>query len=465
MALHDDDTGRGASLDTVLAELKRGEIASCYLLCGDEEYRIQDALDKMTTAMIPAAQDRELNLFVTDGDREDIDALCDSLITPPLLPGCKVVVIRNTRIFQSKNVLGPLIGRIRERLEQDPARAVSDFLNFLQITGLQLDDLRDGGWRKIDDDTWRQIVPDDGGEQRENWLPKAVELCAGRAVAPVRERPEESDRLERILTGGMPEGNCLILTAETVDRRKKLFKTISAVGKILSFSKVKGEARQQAAVQEMVSGLLNQGGKKLSSAAWAALGKKTGFDLRESRGAIEKLITYAGERAQIEAADVEAVVGRTKEDSVFDLTGVLAGRKLAPALRTLHELLDQGEAPLKLFSMIVRELRLLFQAKLLMESGRFGTFTPEMDYGRFQKALFPAIKKLNAEGEESIAIASQHPFVVYQSLKNAGRFTRAELVGYLEQLVRTDLAFKTTGNNPILLLERILIMVCKVKAS
>ncbi len=460
MAMHDDDTGGGASLDSVLGDIKRAKTVTCYLLCGDEEFRLQDALEKITTALIPEAQDRDLNLFVTDGDAEDIDTLCESLITPPLLPGRKVAVVRNSRLFQSKNVLGPLIGRIRERLDQDPLRAVADFLQFLRITGLQLEDLRDGGWRKIDDEAWRRIVTDDGGEGRETWLPKAVELCVSRGAAQGKDRPEETDRLERILTGGMPEGNHLILTAEAVDRRKKLFKTISSAGRILTFTKLKGEARQQQSVREMAGELLGRSRKRLSSGAWSALGRKTGFELRESLGAIEKLITYAGERPQIEAADVEAVIGRTKEDSVFDLTGAISGRNLTLAIQTLHELIDQGEPPLKIFSMIVREIRFLFQARLLIASGQLGSYSPEADYGRFQKTVYPAVRKLAGDGKETVALASQHPFVVYQALKNAGRFTRPELTGYLELLVRTDLALKTTGHDPRLLLERVLIQVC-----
>lgn len=460
MDLHDDDTGRGVSLDTVLAELKRGKTFPCYLLCGDEEFRLRNALEKITQRLIPDAQDRELNLFATDGEHEDVDSLCESLITPPLLPGRKVVVVRDTRLFQSKNVLVPLIDRIRERLDQDPGRAAADFMQFLRITGLQFDDLRDGGWRKIDDETWKRIVPDDDGQGRETWLPKAVELCVSQDASPVKERMEETDRLERILTGGMPEGNHLLLTAETVDRRKRLFKTISAAGRVLSFSKVKGEARQQQAVQEMAAEILAKRGKRLSSGAWSALGQKTGFSIRESLSAIEKLITYAGEKTQIEAADVEAVVGRTREDTVFELNGALVGRNLTLALRTLHELLDQGLHPLMIMTMITKEIRFLFQAKLLIASGRLGSFSPELDYGRFQKAVYPAVRKLAGDGEDSIALVSQHPFVVYQALKNAGLFTRAELAGYLELLVRTDLALKTTGKDPRLLLERFLLAVC-----
>ncbi len=224
---------------------------------------------------------------------------------------------------------------------------------------------------------------------------------------------------------------------------------------------VEGEARQQQAVQEMAGEILAKRGKRLSAGAWSALGQKTGFSLRESLSAIEKLITYAGEKTQIEAADVEAVVGRTREDTVFELNGALVGRNLTLALRTLHDLLAQGLHPLMIMTMITREIRFLFQAKLLIASGRLGAFQPNMDYGRFQKAVHPAVKQLSGDGKEGIAIASQHPFVVYQALKNAGRFTRAELAGYLDLLVRTDLALKTTGQDPRLLLERILITVCR----
>ena len=210
----------------------------------------------------------------------------------------------------------------------------------------------------------------------------------------------------------------------------------------------------------MAAEILAKRGKRLSSGAWSALGQKTGFSLRESLSAIEKLITYAGEKSQIEAADVEAVVGRTREDTVFELNGALVGRNLTLALRTLHELLDQGLHPLMIMTMITKEIRFLFQAKLLIASGRLGSFSPELDYGRFQKAVYPAVRKLAGDGEDSIALVSQHPFVVYQALKNAGRFTRAELAGYLELLVRTDLALKTTGKDPRLLLERFRLAVC-----
>lgn len=467
MAFQDDDTGRGASLDAVLSELKRGKAVPCYLLYGEEEFRLRDAADRITAALIPDPRDREFNLFVTDGEREEIGPLCESLITPPLLPGRKVLMVRNTRLFQSKDVLTQVVSRIRERLEPDPDRAAADFMQFLALTGLSLDDLRDGGWRKIDDDAWRKMVPGDGGQDREAWLPRAVELCVGRGLVPTPQKAEETDLLEQALAGGMPEGNHLILTAEAVDRRKKLFKTVSALGRVLTFTKIKGEARQQQAAMAMAADLLEGRGKRLSAAAWTALGRKTGFELRESIGAIEKLITYAGERGQIEAADVEAVVGQTREGTVFDLTGAISGRNLTAALHALGELLDQGLPPLMIMAMVTREIRFLLHAKLLLASGRLKAFSANMEFGRFQKTVYPSLKPGAGDGEGQVDLVFQHPFVVFQALKNADRFTRAELAGYLEMLVRIDLALKSTGQDARLLIERFLLAVCRanVKAS
>jgi DNA polymerase-3 subunit delta len=470
MALHDDDTGRGASLEAVLAEFEKGKAVPCYLLCGEEEFRLKDALDRITAALIPSAQDRELNLFVTDGEHEDVASLCESLVTPPLLPGRKVVVVRDTLLFQSKNVLTPLIGRIRERLDADPDRAAGDFMQFLAVTGMQLDDLRDGGWRKIDDDTWRKIVPDDDGGDREGWLPRAVDLCVSRgAVAPRGKTEEETDRLERVLASGMPEGNHLILTAAAVDRRKRLFKAVSSLGKVLSFAKVTGEGKlkdraRQEAVQEMAAGPLSRAGKRVSAGAWSMLGQKTGFELRESLAAIEKLITYVGERGAIEAADVEAVIGRTKEERVFDLTRAVSERNLTASLRSLRELLDQGDPPLMIFAMLVREIRMLLQARLLVASGRLASFSPGMDYGRFQKTAYPSLVKLFGEaGMEGISSIPKTPFPAFQCLTHAGHFSREELAGYVVMLADIDLALKSSGQEPRLLLERFLILVCKGK--
>jgi DNA polymerase-3 subunit delta len=74
--------------------------------------------------------------------------------------------------------------------------------------------------------------------------------------------------------------------------------------------------------------LLAARGKRMSSGAWEVLGRKTGVQLRNAMAALEKLITYTGERKTIEVSDVEEVISRTREDKVFDLTAALAEKNL-----------------------------------------------------------------------------------------------------------------------------------------
>jgi len=111
--------------------------------------------------------------------------------------------------------------------------------------------------------------------------------------------------------------------------------------------------------------------------------------------------------------------------------------------------------------MLVREIRLLLQARILVDSGKLPKFTPGMEYGWFQKIIYPAIGELNAATvKREGLIFSQHPFVVYNALRNCGRFTYPRLIKFLDELLELDRAFKSSASSPQLLLEMFLIKAC-----
>jgi DNA polymerase-3 subunit delta len=174
--------------------------------------------------------------------------------------------------------------------------------------------------------------------------------------------------------------------------------------------------------------------------------------------ALEKLMTFVGEKAMIEAEDVEAVIGMTKEETVFHLTAAVMEKNLPKSLLTLKDLLDQGDHPLMILAILAREVRLLLHAKLLLSSGQLGAYKPGMDYPPFQKIIYPNIKSLGGS-------STPHPYVIYQALKNSHRFSRERLIEYLDALVDIDLALKTTAKDPRLMLERFLLRVCSPQRS
>jgi len=87
-----------------------------------------------------------------------------------------------------------------------------------------------------------------------------------------------------------------------------------------------------------------------------------------------------------------------------------------------------------------------------------------MDFNKFQRAVYPEIKRLNdKQGKKSRWLIGQHPYVIYNALKNAESFSYNELVGYLEQISNIDVTLKTTGKDPELTIQRLLIEICKQK--
>jgi DNA polymerase-3 subunit delta len=270
-----------------------------------------------------------------------------------------------------------------------------------------------------------------------------------------------SEQFEKFLAGGLPAGNCLILTAEAVDKRKKIFKVIDKTGVILHFGAIKGEAATRQTLKSEARKLLDGCGKSLTSGAWAALGKKTGFQLRPSLNELQKLIVFAGEKAVIGEEDVEAVVGKTKEDRVFDLTNALSEKNAPAALLALQALLDQGELPLMILSMVSREIRLLLQASILVQSGKLPPLMPGMEFPSFQKNVYPAVSAM-AQGmaRKEDLLVGKHPYVIYNALRHCRRFSYPALIGYLEELLEMDRAMKSSTTDPQLLLERFLIKAC-----
>ncbi|MDO9515825.1 MAG: DNA polymerase III subunit delta [Syntrophales bacterium] len=445
------------TLKTLLDDIGRGTIVPCYLIYGDEEYLLADALERLIDALLPPDQ-RDLNLFYMEGEDEDMDALCDSLLTPPLIPGRKVVVVRNTRLFHSKASSSDVIGEITAHLEKDPHRAARAFLSLLEVAGWSVEDLKEGQWKKISDDDWRSAIGSTAGADREEWLPKVLDLCDSLKIT--REgNLEDTVRLEDVLKGGIPAGNCLIMTASAADKRKKLFKAITDTGAVLSFEKSKNESGKKGLLMDRVGDALAKRGKKLAPDALLALGKKTGFELRDSLQEIEKLIAYVGDRETIDKNDIDAVVEKTAEDSVFDLTSAIVEKDAGTALQTLQRLLDQGVNHILILTMIAREVRLLLQGHILLESEKIPAFRPRMDYGGFQAGVYPAVKAL-AKGKGAW-LANQHPYVIYNALRNAGRFSREELIGYLSRLADLDLAMKSSGIDPGLALRHLLIEMCR----
>lgn len=133
-------------------------------------------------------------------------------------------------------------------------------------------------------------------------------------------------------------------------------------------------------------------GGAIESTAAQRLAALIGGDLRRLDSEINKLVTYVNAPRAITEKDVTLLVSEASANSVFDLVDALGKRDGQRAAHELHHLLDQGESPLGLLAMIVRQFRLLILIKELQ--GR--NLSPDLMAKELGQHPF-VIKKLNEQ--------------------------------------------------------------------
>ena len=107
---------------------------------------------------------------------------------------------------------------------------------------------------------------------------------------------------------------------------------------------------------------------QMEPAAASRLADFTGEDTRLAAQEITKLLTYVDQAHPIHLADVEAVSVFSAEGDVFALVDAISNGNGRMAQKLLHRLLENQDAQ-SFWGMIIRQFRLLIQAKEILEGG------------------------------------------------------------------------------------------------
>jgi len=284
-----------------------------------------------------------------------------------------------------------------------------------------------------------------------------------RRVVLVRDAPyfdkgrtDDAEILVKRLESGLMDDVCLIIEARgAVDRQRRLAKAIAARGVILEFPALANEND----AEKLLRGRLNRARKFMSRSTVQALVERCGLDAQRLTNEVEKLIAYVGEREEIDTDDVRHMVAATAELSVFDLVDAVGKREARHALAQLERLLAQGADPFMILAMLVRQVRLLLQARWLLDAELVPARLLRMRPFEFSGAI-------NSGGESSTlaqwkqrsagvlptsgkqALLTQHYFPLQKSLELASHFVLPDLEAALERLLQTDLGLKSTHLTP-----------------
>lgn len=155
-----------------------------------------------------------------------------------------------------------------------------------------------------------------------------------------------------------------------------------------------------------------------------------GDEPRQADQEIQKLLTYVNYRRPVEREDVHHLTADTREGDIFILVDALGNRNIKAAMGMLERLLEQGE-PIGIFSMIVRQYRLLLQMREIIDRGGLPV---------------DAARELH-----------QHPYVAEKVFAQAKRFSLPVLELIYHRLLAVDAAMKTSQMPGELALETLVV--------
>jgi DNA polymerase-3 subunit delta len=204
-------------------------------------------------------------------------------------------------------------------------------------------------------------------------LAQTVPFLSDKRVIVVRSAQsldaDEQTKLAKSMERVGSHAFILLVTSESDNRRDTLNAGLTrALGKHGVVIDV-GVFKVEEAVQ-WVRARARELGKEIEPAAAAELVRRTGAHLEQLGHEIEKLIFFVGDQARISPRDVQEVTASVPEEDIFRLVDAVGRKDVSRALMVLNHLLRvRNEQPLQILWFLTRQLRLIWQTKLLGENG------------------------------------------------------------------------------------------------
>ncbi|MCG8472770.1 MAG: hypothetical protein MI742_13085 [Desulfobacterales bacterium] len=444
-----------------------------FWLIQGEGFLVEQCLKRVVVALLPDGM-RDAGCDVVEGDA-DLRGALEQAATFSLFSSSKVVVIRDSHIFYTKKGENKELFKIAKAHEDGKmplaARRLAQLLSKLKLGFKHMSMPK--GQDKI------KVLSEDG--QVPKWLSEVSGWAEANGVT-IPEAMDDQSVMDRALKAGLPSGHHLVVTTDTIDKRKALYKSFKALGTVVDCSAPKGDRKadkEQKArlVQGAVGQVLAQFGKRMEPRALAYLSEMTGFDLRVITGDVERLCSYVGARPEITLDDARKLAKKTKQDPIYELTGAISERNGRKALACVRNLTANETHPLQILAALVNQVRRLLLARSFLstpEASRVGNLR---DYRSFQNSGVEAVKASDEARLEQAALAQEvlggskkksdlvihkggSPYPTFLLLQNASRFSMDELKNIYGLLAECDRTMKSSPEDPGLLLDRILLRLC-----
>lgn len=243
-------------------------------------------------------------------------------------------------------------------------------------------------------------------------------MCANKSI-------DDIERLEKYLENYNPNNCCIFITySDKVDTRKKIYKLLKNVAKIIEVS-----TTDDSYLINYVKEALAKEQYKIEDINYFL--NKVGKNLNNIKNELDKLMMYKLETKEIRNIDIDNVSIKSVEEEIFALTDAVILKNTSKALTLLEEFLQKDYEELQIILLLASQFRFLFQVKRLLNKGK---------------------------SEAEIAkILEVNPYRVKFSVKKLYSYSEDMLLDYIKKLAKMDRNIKLGLINKRIALELFII--------
>ncbi|MDH4320061.1 MAG: DNA polymerase III subunit delta [Desulfobulbaceae bacterium] len=446
-------------LATLWQAIAAGDAPPVFLLHG-ERYLCREVAEELCRRLLPDEQQRASNLHGIDGDQEDPVATLHRLRTFSMLPGRQLFRVMDTRLFYSKEVAKTLWEKAKQAHEKKELKKAGRLAGqVLNLAGLDGDDAG-GELIGLAASRWRALLGFAKPEEKLDWFVEALAEAPPAAGNKTAKAADIADLYMEAFEKGLPPNNTLILIAEAADKRTRLYKYLDKNATVIDLAVDTGASTaarkdQDALLEDLIRKTLTEMGKKIDPRALPLLLDRVGFHPVAAVMETEKLCLSVGDAPHITIDDLEAMIGRTREEALFAFTEAVATRNLDSALALMGRLRENQIHPLVIVSGLRNHLRKLLFIRAL-EAQNDPPYHPGGDFNAFQRGYLAQLKAARPEWPKMLA---GHPFVVYKLFQQAERFSVAALKAALAEILAAEYRLKGSGLPEEAILENMLFRI------
>ncbi len=210
----------------------------------------------------------------------------------------------------------------------------------------------------------------------------------------------------------IPDFDIFIFIETTADKRGKLYKSANTLGRAIEMS-----MPNESTLATWVGTQIKNAGKQMKRDAWSQFLNMTNESMENMARELEKLISYVGDRKQINLEDVEAICVPRIETKIFDMLNAISAKDIRKTMDLYEDMLAAKEPPMRILYMIVRQFRQMIVIKELYKNG---------------------------DNVGSIAKKVGSPdFAVKRTLQLANNFTEKEITSLLSDVANFEQQVKT----------------------